>query len=146
MHSETQIHSTLQGFICSYGPPCGLFSDGSKAAFSSKSKISFVSSPWAIIAQSLCNRTKLYPIFKTLRNKPTSWLDHTGAPATMCLLCMLYAIDLHNHLSSTNLPLNITPIQWAFRFVSDISKFLLFHWWQPVLYKSDNKEFPIIYL
>ena len=52
------------------------------------------------------------------------------------------SLILHNHLSSNSLPLNITPIQNAFSFVPEISKFLQFHWWQPVLYKSDTKTFP----
>ena len=55
---------------------------------------------------------------------------------------MLYVIDLHNHLSTPNHESKITPIQKAFGFVPDISKFLQFHWWQPVLYKSDTKAFP----
>ena len=59
----------------------------------------------------------------------------------MWLLCMLYVIDLHNHLACPKLHNNMTPLQHAFGIVPDISKFLQFHWWQRVLYKRDHKAF-----
>ena len=70
------------------------------------------------------------------------FLDGTGSPPNTWLLCALYVIDLQNHLASHNLQGNITPIKKAFGYVPDISKFLQFHWWQCVLYKSDTASFP----
>ena len=55
---------------------------------------------------------------------------------------MLYVIDLHNHIASSNNPNHCTPIQVAFGHQPDISKFLQFHWWQKVLYLSDTHKFP----
>ena len=69
-------------------------------------------------------------------------LDRTGSPPDTWLLCMLYVIDLHNHMASSSTTGPITPIQKAFGYVPDISKFLNFHWWQRVLYKHDTAKFP----
>ena len=65
-------------------------------------------------------------------------LDRTGSPPQAWLLCMLYVIDLHNHMACPKLQNHITPIQKAFGYVPDISKFLQFYWWERVLYKNDT--------
>ena len=79
---------------------------------------------------------------QNLKKKINMLLDRTGSPADTWLLCALYVIDLQNHLASHSAQGNITPIQKAFGFVPDISKFLQFHWWQQVLYKHDTASFP----
>ena len=69
-------------------------------------------------------------------------LDRTGTPPQYWLLCMLYVIGLINHLSCPSNTDKMTPIQAAYGYVPDLSKYLNFHWWQRVLYKNNTKSFP----
>ena len=108
--------------------PHGLFSDGAKAAFSYKIQGILCHFSMGHYGSDPLQQNQNYSKCRIQYvKKQTNILLGCWHPATMWLLCMLYVIDLHNHLSSTNLPLRITPIQKAFGFVPDISKFLQFH-------------------
>ena len=144
MSSETQLPKTVQDFVRFYGAPRNLFSDNAKSLLSFEIKdilrnytIGHLRSEPYQQNQNPAERR-----IQDVKKHTNILLDRTGSPAEMWLLCMLYVMDLHNHLASTNVQNHITPIQKAFGYVPDISKFLQFHWWQRVLYKSDTVTFP----
>ena len=124
--------------------PHGLFSDGAKVAFGSKVQdiLRHFSMGHYRSEPHQQNQNYAERRIQDVKKQTNILLDRTGAPSTMWLLCMLYVIELNNHLSSKNLTNNITPIQKAFGYVPDISKFLQFHWWQRVLYTIDTANFP----
>jgi len=142
MASETAIPQTLQDFIRHYGAPNALFNDNAKAEISKKVQDilrhfymkQYRSEPHQQ------NQNPAERRIQDMKKHTNMLLDRTGAPASMWLLCTLYVIDLHNHLAGGSS--DITPIQKAFGYTPDISKFLQFHWWQRVLYRTENVDFP----
>ena len=68
-------------------------------------------------------------------------MDRTGTPAKFWLLCTLYVVTLFNHLAQQTVK-NITPLQAAHGQQPDVSKFLSFHWWEPVYYRVEKPGFP----
>jgi len=144
MSSETQVPKTLQDFIRHYGAPNALFNDNAKSE---------ISMAIQDILRHYCmkqyrsepkqqNQNPAERRIQEIKKHTNVILDRTGAPASMWLLCTLYIIQLHNHLAGPSLDNHITPIQKAFGYQPDISKFLQFHWWQRVLYKADSSNFP----
>ena len=143
MSSETQMPQTLEDFIRFYGAPRNLFNDNAKAEISAKVQDilrHFTMGQYRSEPHQQ-NQNPAERRIQDVKKRVNMLLDHTGSPADTWLLCTQYAVDLYNHLASHNLQGNITPIQKAFGYVPDISKFLQFHWWQRVLYESDTASF-----
>ena len=144
MVSEKQVPQTLQDFIRNYGAPNALFSDNAKSEISKA--VQDILRHFALkhyrSEPHQQNQNPAERRIQDIKKHTNVLLDRTGAPATMWLLCMLYVIDLHNHLAGPGLDHKTTPIYKAFGFIPDISKFLQFHWWQRVLYKVDSVTFP----
>ena len=144
MSNETQVYKTLSDFIRFYGAPKCLFSDNAKSEICTKVQDilrhytigHYRSEPYQQ------NQNPAERRIQDIKRHTNVLMDRTGTPPEMWLLCMLYVIDLHNHIASSNNPNHCTPIQVAFGHQPDISKFLQFHWWQKVLYLSDTHKFP----
>ena len=129
MANETQVSKTLQDFIRSYGAPNALFSDNAKSEIS-KAVTDILRHFYMKHYRSEPYQQNQNPAerrIQEIKKHTNVLLDRTGAPACMWLLCMLYDIDLHNHLAGPNLENQITPIQKSFGYTPDISKFLQFH-------------------
>ena len=132
MSSESQVHMALQDFIRFYGAPKNLFSDNAKSQIGLKVQ--------EILRHFTIGHYKSEPHqqnqnpaerrIQDIKRHTNVLLDRTGSPAELWLLCMLYVVDLHNHLASPKIDNHVTPIQKAFGYVPDISKFLQFHWYQ----------------
>ena len=144
MSQETQVHKAVEDFIRYYGAPRNLFNDNAKSEISKK--VQDILRHYTIgqyrSEPHQQNQNPAERRIQDIKKHTNILMDRTGTPAPMWLLCMLYVIELHNHLASSNLTHHTTPIQKAFGFVPDVSKFLQFHWWQRVLYKSDSMSFP----
>ncbi len=69
-------------------------------------------------------------------------LDRTGAPDAAWYLAAAYLADIHNHLSNDNLPNKISPIQYRTGVTPDISPFLQYTFWQPILYLDHESSWP----
>ena len=68
-------------------------------------------------------------------------MDRTGTPAKFWLLCLLYVVQLLNHMAVESLGWK-TPIQVATGQRPDISAFLYFTFWQPIYYAiTDHSHF-----
>ena len=132
MSSESkQTPKTLEDFIRFYGAPRNLFNDNAKAKTSAKVQdiLCHFSMGQYHLEPHQQNQNPAERRIQDIKKKINMFLDHTGSPPNTWLLCALYVIDLQNHLASHNLQGNITPIQKAFGYVPDISKFLQFHCW-----------------
>ena len=79
--------------------------------------------------------------YATIKSRTNVILNRTGAPAHTWLLCMQYICTLLNHLSTKSLDWR-TPMQVLTGETSDISIFLLFHFWEEVYYTKVSSNFP----
>jgi hypothetical protein len=68
-------------------------------------------------------------------------LNMSGAPPECWLLVLAYICILQNHLAYRSLGWR-TPIEWLFGYTPDISVFLQFIFYEPVLYKMRDPSFP----
>jgi hypothetical protein len=75
---------------------------------------------------------------RTLKDTSNRIMDRSGAPAVTWLLCLVYVAALLNNLSSESLD-GSTPLQKMYGVTNDISAFVNFYFYQPVLYAVDNK-------
>ena len=67
-------------------------------------------------------------------------MDRTGAPAYTWLLCLMYVCFVLNLAAAPILGWN-NPLFGCTGSPGDISPLLMFHFWEPVLYKHDDSDF-----
>ena len=79
--------------------------------------------------------------YATIKSRTNIILNRTGAPPSTWLLCMQYICTLLNHLATKSLDWR-TPMQVLTGETSDISIFLLFHFWEEVYYTNVKSNFP----
>ena len=65
-------------------------------------------------------------------------IDRTQSPPFLWLLCLLYIVGLFNHVTHESLQ-GIPPITKATGQQVDISKYLIFHWLEPVYYHQPHQ-------
>ena len=69
-------------------------------------------------------------------------LDITGAPDSLWYMDNQYIANVYNICAGTRLPSSITPFQYQKGITPDISTYLQFTLWQPVLYLDHESEWP----
>ena len=69
-------------------------------------------------------------------------LDITGAPDSLWYMAAQYTADINNICSDPSLPNGITPLQYLRGVTPDISAYLQFTFWQPILYLDHEAEWP----
>ena len=69
-------------------------------------------------------------------------LDLTGAPDSLWYMAAQYVADIHNICSDSSLPNEMTPIQYQKGVTPDISAYLQFTFWQPILYLDHEAVWP----
>jgi hypothetical protein len=143
MRSESKMSSTLEDLIRKHGAPIGLFSNNAKAQCGKR--VLDILRLYAI-KDFLCEPHQQHQNFAECKIGDTKRLsdtimDCTGTPAKLWLLCLLYVIFLMNHLSSLALD-GLTPIQKATGQQLDILPLLKFHWYEEVLYATEDHSFP----
>ena len=69
-------------------------------------------------------------------------LDRTGAPDSVWYLAAQYIADIHNICSDSNLPNEMTPLQYQQGVTPDISVYLHFTFWQPIIYLDHESSWP----
>src|SRR5687767_5018070 len=77
-----------------------------------------------------------------LKNQIHVLLDRTGAPDTAWYIAAKYVADIHNICSDQGLPNKMTPLQYQHGVTPDISEFLQFTFWQPILYLDHESKWP----
>jgi hypothetical protein len=139
MTRESEMPGTFEDFIRQVGAPNSLFSDNSKVQIGKK-----------------CNEIlRMYGIsnfqcephhqhqnpaerkIQEVKKMTNAIMDRTGTKAKYWLLCLLFCVTLLNHLASASLDWE-TPTYKATGQRPDISKFLIFHFNEKVLYAVDN--------
>ena len=76
-----------------------------------------------------------------IKSSTRTVLDRTGTPERWWLLCMTYVTYIMNHIALASLDWQ-TPYFRAFGITRDISPLLLYQWWEPVYYYSNDMPFP----
>ena len=112
MSNETQVYKTLSDFIRFYGAPKCLFSDNAKSEICTNVQDilrhytigHYHSEPYQQ------NQKPAECRIQDIKRHTNVLMDRTGTPPELCLLCMLYVIDVHNHIASSNNPNHCTPI------------------------------------
>lgn len=69
-------------------------------------------------------------------------LDITGAPESTWFFAAQYVSDIHNICSDDSLPDEMTPLQYLEGSTPDISAYLQFTFWQPVLFLDHEALWP----
>ncbi len=68
-------------------------------------------------------------------------LNHTNAPMMVWLLVLEYVCFIRNHMARERLGWR-TPIEWLLGYTPDITVMLIFHFWEPVYYATNEAEWP----
>jgi hypothetical protein len=69
-------------------------------------------------------------------------LDITGAPDSLWYMATQYVAAIHNICTDPSLPDEMTPMQYLKGVTPDISAYLQFTFWQPILYLDHEAEWP----
>jgi len=140
--TDKQFVNTLEDNIHECGAPNKLISDCAQVEISEKVQdilhTLFIGS-W----QSEPHQQHQNPAercFQTVKTTANTILDHSGAPASAWLLCLLYVCFLLNHTYCASI--NCVPLQHATGSTVDISPLLQFHFGEQVYYKVDDSDFP----
>jgi hypothetical protein len=75
---------------------------------------------------------------RTLKDWTNRIMDRVGAPEGTWLLCVQYVAELLSHLANKNLD-GLTPLAKLNGVTPDISAFLNFRFYDPVLFASENR-------
>ena len=140
MQREAQIPCTLEHNIKDRGAMEIIISDGAKAAIGQRIKAicgiyrikNYQSEPYHQHQNYAENR------IGTLKDGTNRVMERSGAPASLWLLALVYVCVLLNHMSNETLG-DIAPLTALLGLSPDISMFLAFHFYEPVLYAADNK-------
>ena len=77
-----------------------------------------------------------------LKGQISHLLDRTGAPDSAWYVAAVYIAEVHNICSDPSLPDEMTPLQYQQGVTPDISAFLQFTFWQPILYLDHEAKWP----
>jgi Reverse transcriptase (RNA-dependent DNA polymerase) len=144
MKSESEIASTLQHLIRQVGAPNLLFSDNAKAEIGKAvtELLRYYSIKDHQSEPGHQHQNYAERVIQEILRYVNVVMERTGTPPDCWLLCLLYVVDLMNHLSRDSLD-GRTPIEATFNYKPDVSPYLYVHWWQPVYYAElSQKNFP----
>jgi hypothetical protein len=140
MNHEHQIPCTLEHNIKDRGAMETIISDGARAAIGPRIKSicgifsikNYQSEPHHQHQNYAENR------IGTLKDATNRVMERSGAPAETWLLALMYVCILLNHMSNDSLG-DIAPLNALLGLYPDISMFLAFSFYEPVLYSADNR-------
>ena len=139
MAKESEMPGTLEDFIREIGAPNSLFSDNSKVQIGSQ--VRNILRMYAI-SNFQCephhqHQNPAERKIQEVKKLTNAVMDRTGTQAKYWLLCLLFVVTLMNHLATASLNWE-TPTYKATGQRPDISKFIVFHFNELVLYAVDN--------
>jgi hypothetical protein len=140
MNQENQIPCTLEHNIKDRGAMETIISDGAKAATSARTKSvcgiftikDYQSEPHHQHQNYAENRVG------TLKDGTNRVMDRSGAPSNLWLLALIYVCILLNHMVNDSIG-GKAPLNALLGLQPDISMFLAFSFYEPVLCAADNK-------
>ena len=143
MRTESQMPTTLQDFIRSFGAMKGLFSDNAKSETSKAVKD--ILRQYAIAdMQSEPYQQNQNPAerrIQDVKSMTNSILDHSGAPAFLWLKCMIYCCLIFNVMAHQTLNWR-TPTEVAFGVTPDVSQVLTAYFYMPVFFYEKDAPYP----
>ena len=145
MDAKSDFPESLKEFIRKWGAPNGLMSDNA----------------WEQTSKTVIDILRHYNIghhhksepkqhnqntserrIQDIKRSTDTAMDRTNTPAFLWLLCLLYIAGLFNHVAHACLQ-DMTPITKATGQQVDVSKYLAFHWLEPVYYHQPHEaSFP----
>ena len=143
MKHESEMPETLLDYVREIGAPYSLLSDNAKSETSRKVKD---------ILRKYCikdmqtepmhpNQNPAERRIQEVKKTTVLIMDRTGTPNNLWVQAMEYTCELPSRLSHVRLN-NRTPYKVTFGVTLDISAYLVFHWYQEVLYYDPSKSFP----
>jgi len=142
LHSENLLAPCLKDNICECHAPTKSVSDCAQVEISAKVqdilRTLFIGNWQSEPHQQHQNPAECH--FQTVKTTTNTILDHSGAPASTWLLCLLYICFLLNHTFCA--AINSVPLQHATGSTVDISPLLCFHFWELVYYQEDDSNYP----
>ena len=127
---------SLREYIRKIGAPEKLWSDGSRAVTNSKEALEIYrlyNIDNGFSEAGYQNQNKAERRHQAVQSVVISLMNATGTPPAMWLLCYEYVMDLLNHTAVASIG-ERTPYEKKFGETPDISKFLHYHWWEPVYF------------
>ncbi len=142
LKSQTQFPKVLMDAIILRGVPSLLISDGARAENSEKVKeiLRTLVFPQWNSERGHQHQNKAERRIQDLKRVANTVLDRSGAPDDLWFECMLYVCDVFNH--SFNEGINDVPLYLLDGVTPDISAFLLFRFYERVLYRVEDNSFP----
>lgn len=143
MKNDREFVNTLEDIIWKRGAPSRLLSDHAQVETSQRAKDilrAYVIGDW----QSEPHQQQQNPAerhYQTVKRMTNTIMDRTGSPPYTWLLAMQYVSMILNHVSHKRLN-DRTPLEALTGITPDVSPFLRFTWWEPVLYKIHDGSFP----
>ena len=77
---------------------------------------------------------------QTIKRQNNTLLDRTSAPEFAWLLAMCYVLFVLNHAQSATI--KNTNLNTSTGSTCDMSPLIFFHFWEPVLFNTENTSFP----
>ena len=142
MKSQKQFAKTLMDVIILRGAPSLLISDGAQAETSAKVKeiLRTLIFPQWISEADHQHQNKSERRIQDVKRIANTVLDRSGAPADLWFECLLYVCDVLNH--SFNDGIDGVPLQKLDGHTPDLSAFMLFRFYEKVLYRIADNTFP----
>ena len=144
LHSESDIHETVEAFITKHGAPTNLRSDNARAQIGKKVQdilrhlfIGFGTSD----EPEQQNQNPAERRIQDIKKMTNSVMDRTATPANLWLLCTIYVIYVLNRITHPGIG-NIPPLEKAYGQKVDTSPLLHFKWREPVYYLVHDASFP----
>lgn len=143
MKTESEGPSKLRTFVREIGAPFSLINDNSKMQ---------TGTAWT----SICNEFNIgtgttephHPWqnpaerkIGTVKNAVNRLMDRTNTPSKLWFQCTIYVCLLLNVLANPQLNWR-TPMERGMGITPDISPFIQFQWYEPVLFLDDDASFP----
>jgi hypothetical protein len=135
MRRENNIAGTLEDFIHHYGAPNAVFSDNAKSQISRAAQ--------EILCMYAIKDFQCEPhhhhqnyaelCIKEVKKLSNTFLDRSGYPPSLWVLCVQHDVYIHNGLSTEGLWK--TPLEAATGQEPDISAILEFHWYESVYFE-----------
>jgi hypothetical protein len=144
MKTESKMPEAYKDFIRAKGAPQILCCDNSKIQVGKKTtKINweyFIKDEFTEPGHPQQNPAELRAV-KFIKNHSQVLLDRTGAPENCWLLACEYIADVHNVCADESLGFRI-PKEVRHGGMQDISAFLEYRFYEPVLYLDTDESFP----
>ena len=144
-HSKGEFPNLYQDFLCNEGAPSILRRDNAKEETSAEvdeiHRELFIKDEWSEAYYPNQNPVESRMI-RYLKQATHTLLDRTGAPDSAWYHACVYICEVHNRTADMKLKDGMTPYQMRHGVTPDISAYLQFTFWQPVVFLDTEESWP----